>query len=720
MCGLEIQVTEGRVGVIRADRDDAWSKGHLCPKGTTLGHLHHDPDRIRVPMVREGETWREVSWDEAFRRCEELIGGVLATHGKEAMTTYIGNPVAHNFGLARGVGPFIGMAGFPMIYSAGTVDQWPKNVAAALMYGNMWSIPTIDLKRATHVVIMGGNPQASQGSLMACADVLGQLDRIRTEGGRVTVIDPRRTGTADHADEWVPIVPGTDALLLLAMVQTLFAEGLVDLGAVAGRVAGVDEVERLAAPFTPEAVAATCRVPADTIRRLARDLAAASPGALYGRIGLCNQEFGTLASWLVDVVNILTGGFDAPGGMMWAKPVAWTIASLPDPSFPDGYEFGRWRSRVSGIPEVLGQVPAACLAEEIATPGEGQIRLLVTIAGNPVISTPDSARLDAALGGIDAMISVDNWLNETTRHAHVLLPGLSALEQPHFDDLLWQFATGSAGNWSDPVLPPAEDRPDEYEILLRLGALCLGLPHEGLDVDGLDDAFVTALCEMQGVDPEVVLAASPVRGAERICDLTIRTGPFGDRYGEVPDGLTLQSFKDAPHGLDLGPMVPRADEVVCTPSGKIELAPPYITADLERLRTRLDRSPDGLVLVSRRHLRSNNSWMHNVPVLVKGKDRCTLLIHPDDAERCGVADGAIVGVRSAAGAIEVAAEVSDEMMPGVVSLPHGWGHSLPGTRLGVAREHAGVNSNLLAPASLIDPISNNAAVNGIPVEVGPV
>lgn len=720
MCGLELQVTDGRVGTIRADRDDVWSKGYLCPKGTTIGHLHHDPDRLRAPMVRDGDEWREVTWDEAFRRCEDLIAQVREQHGPQAMTAYVGNPVAHNFGLARGVGPFIGMAGFPMIYSAGTVDQWPKNVAAALMYGNMWSIPTIDLKRATHVVIMGGNPQASQGSLMACADVLGQLDRIRAEGGRVTVIDPRRTGTADHADEWIPIVPGTDALLLLAMVQVLATEGLVDLGAVEGKVAGVDEVLALAAPFTPEAVAATCQVPAETIRRLARDLAAAAPGALYGRIGLCNQEFGTLASWLVDVVNILAGGFDAPGGMMWSKPVVWTTASLPDPSFPDGYEFGRWRSRVRGIPEVLGQVPVSCLAEEIDTPGEGQIKLLVTVAGNPVISTPNAGRLDAALPQLDALICVDNWLNETTRHAHVILPGLSALEQPHFDDLLWGFATGSAGRWSEPLFPPADGRPDEYEILLRLGALCMGLPHEGLDVDGLDDAFISALCEMKGVDPEVVMAAAgEVRGAERLLDLTIRTGPFGDRYGEVPDGLALADFKAAPHGIDLGPMVPRFDEVVCTPSGRIELAPSHITADIERLRARLDRPDDGLVLVSRRHLRSNNSWMHNVKVLVKGKDRCTLLIHPEDAARCGVVDGASATVRSEAGSIEVPVEVSDEMMPGVVSLPHGWGHGAAGTRLSVANEHPGVNSNLLAPAGLFDPISNNAAVNGIPVEVAP-
>jgi anaerobic selenocysteine-containing dehydrogenase len=719
MCGLEIKVKDDKVGVIRADKEDVWSKGYLCPKGTTLGHLHEDPDRLRHPMIRDGETWREATWDEAFARCEELVLGVLQRHGKEAMTTYIGNPVAHNFSLARGVGVFIGMAGFPTLYSAGTVDQWPKNVSSALMYGNMWAIPTIDLRRASHVVIMGGNPHASQGSLMACPDVLGELDSIRERGGKVTVIDPRRTGTVKHADEWVPIVPGTDALLLLAMVNTLFADGSVDVGAVEGMVNGVDDVKRLAEPFTPEAVASTCKIAAADIRRLARELAAAEPGALYGRIGLCNQEFGTLASWLVDVINILTGGFDSPGGMMWSKPVVWTMSSLPDPSFPNGYEFGRWRSRVRGAPEVLGQVPVSCMAEEIDTPGDGQIKLLVTVAGNPVISAPDSARLDAALPQLEGMISIDNWMNETTRHADVILPGLSPLEQPHFDDLIWAFAVGSSGNWSDAIFPPEDGRPDEYDILVRIGALCMGLPNADIDVRALDDAFVSALCEFKGVDPAHVLSHYDHGGPERVLDLTIRTGPWGDRYGEIEDGLTLQSFKDAPHGIDLGPMVPRAHDVVTTPSGKIELAPEYITADLDRLRRRLDRNGDGLVLISRRHVRSNNSWMHNVSVLVKGKDRCTLLIHPTDAARSGVEDGKLARVSSEAGEIEVPAEVSDEMMPGVVSLPHGWGHSRPGTRLSVASEHAGVNNNILAPGTFVDVVSGNAAVNGIPVEVAP-
>jgi anaerobic selenocysteine-containing dehydrogenase len=721
MCGLEILVDDGKVARIRADRDDVWSKGFLCPKGTTLGHLHDDPDRLREPMVRDGDRWRPVSWDDAFARCEELLHGVRDRHGADAITAYIGNPTAHNFSLGRYVGLFTGLAAFPMIYSAGTVDQWPKNVSCALMYGNMWSIPAPDVPRTEYFVVMGANPHASQGSLLACPDLLGEIDRIRERGGKTVVIDPRRTGTAARADEWVPIIPGTDAALLLAVVHVLFDEQLVDLGSVADLVVGVEGVREAARDFSPESVAETCGIDAGTIRRLTREIAAAPSAAVYGRIGLCNQEFGTLASWLIDVVNILTGNFDRPGGLMFGKPIAWSLASLPNPQWADGYTFGRWRSRARGAPEVLGQVPISCLAEEIATPGEGQLRGLVTIAGNPVISAPDAARLDAALPSLECMISVDNWLNETTRHAHVILPGLSALEQPHYDELIWSWASRSAGNYS-PALFPRDDRPHEWEILARLGALCAGMRNDEIDVRALDDAFFGALVEAKGlVTADVLRAYEGTRhergGPERMLDLAIRTGPWGDWYGREPDGLTLQPFEDAPPGIDCGPMVPRAAEVVCTPSGKIELAPGYIVDDVPRLRRRLTRDQDPLVLTSRRHVRSNNSWMHNVSVLVKGKDRCTLLIHPDDAARTGVVDGGVARVSSEAGTLEVPVEVTDEMMRGVVSLPHGWGHDKVGTRMAVAREHAGVNNNVLAPGTFVDEISGNAAVNGIPVEV---
>ena len=719
MCGLRVHVTGDQVGRVEPDPDDVWSRGYVCPKGATLGHLHHDPDRLRAPMIREGATWREATWPEAFARAEELLAGVIARHGKEAVTAYIGNPTVHNFSISRYVGLFIGMSGLPTVYSAGTVDQWPKNLTAALMYGGMWAIGVPDVPRTDYRLVLGANPAASQGSLLACPDVLGHLDAIRARGGKVVVVDPRRTGTAAKADQWLPIVPGTDAAFLLAIVHTLFAEERVDLGDVADLVNGLDDVRAAAADFSPESVSATCGIPAARIRTIARELADAKTAAVYGRIGTCTQEFGTLASWLVDVVNVLTGNCDRAGGMLFGKPVAWSVASLPHPDFANGFTFHRWKTRVRGAPEVLGQVPVSCLAEEIATPGPGQIRGLVTIAGNPVISGPGAAGLDAALPGLECMISVDNWLNETTRHAHVILPGLSALEQPHFDDMIWLWAVRSAGKYSPAVLPPPDDRPREWEILTRLAAVCMGMTGDAIDVGMIDDGYFAALAAMHGIDASAIASEYTDRGPERLLDLTIRTGPFGDRYGANPGGLTLRSFKEAPDGLDLGPLVPRLREILATPSKRIELAPSYVLADLPRLRARLERPREALVLISRRHLRSNNSWMHNVPVLVSGRERCTLIVHPADAERTGVRHGEKARITSSAGSIEAPVEVNDEMAPGVVSLPHGWGHDRAGVRLGVATAHAGVNNNLLAPPDLVDVPSGNAVLNGIPVTISP-
>jgi anaerobic selenocysteine-containing dehydrogenase len=721
MCGLEIHVEGDQVALIRADRDDAWSKGHLCPKGTTLGHLHHDPDRLRQPLVRDGDTWREVSWDDAFRRCSELLGPVIAEHGIEAVTAYVGNPLAHNFSLGRYVGILIGMSGIPMIYSAGTVDQWPKNVSSHLMYGGMWKIPVPDIQRTDLLVVMGANPHASQGSLLACPDVMGEIDAIRARDGKVIVIDPRRTGTAAAADEWLAITPGTDAALLLAVAHVVVSEGLVRLGPVADLLDGVERIEALVAEWTPERVAPATGIPADRIRELARELATTERAVVYGRIGLCNQEFGTLASWLVDVVNVLTGHFDTVGGLMFPRPAVWSVTDLPMPGLEGGVaNFGRWKTRVRGASEVLGHVPVSCLAEEIATPGAGQIRALFTVAGNPVLSTPGGDRLDAALDELDCMISVDNWLNETTRHADVILPGLSPLEQPHHDDLIWNFAVGSAANFSPAIFPPAAGRPEEWEILIRLAGACLGENAADVDVAAIDDGFFDVLADTRGCDGPTLRAQYDHGGPLRMLDLTLRTGPFGDRYGEDPDGLNLERLEAEPHGVYLGPMEPCLADVLTTEEGKVRLAPSYITDDLPRLAARLDRPPDDVVLVSRRHLRSNNSWMHNVNVLVKGKDRCTLLVHPDDATRYGLRDGVLARVSSDVGTVDVPAEVTEDIRPGVVSLPHGWGHNAPGTRLAIANDHAGVNTNVLAPGTFVDVISGNAAVNGIPVTIGPV
>lgn len=717
MCGLEIQVDDGRVTGIRGNRDDVWSRGHLCPKGTSLAALHDDPDRIREPMIKVDGRWQEVSWDAAFRRCTELLTPVIDKYGIGAVTAYTGNPLAHSFSLARYAGVLMGMSGMPITYSPGTVDQWPKNLSSHLMYGLWWNFPVPDIERTDLLVIMGANPAASQGSLLAAPNVMGLIDAIRKRG-KVIVIDPVRTPTAARADEWLPIVPGTDAALLLAVAHTLFAEGLARPGPhLAGHLDGLDTLRRAVADWPPERVGAVTGIGEDRIRRLARELAGTDKSVVYGRIGLCNQEFGSLASWLVDVVNILTGHFDTPGGAMFPRPAAWSITTQPLPGLEGGApEFGRWHTRVRGAKEVLGQAPVSCMAEEIATPGDGQLKALITVAGNPVLSTPGGDKLDEVLPMLEAMISVDLWLNETTRHADVILPGLSPLEQPHHDDLILLFTIHSIANYSAPVFDPG-DRPHEWEILIRLTGLCTGTPAEDVDVAAIDDGFFDYLAFTRGLDGAEIRKLYEHGGPERMLDLTLRTGPFGDQYGKNPGGLTLDTLKANPNGIDFGPMVPQLPDILGTADKKIRLAPQYLLDDLPRLAARMERPAEPLVLVSRRHLRSNNTWLHNVPALMKGKDRCTLLIHPDDAARCGVADNDIVTVKSEAGEIRVPVEITDAIKPGVVSMPHGWGHGKPGTRMTVANGSPGANTNVLSPPTFVDQPSGNGVLNGIPVTI---
>ena len=731
MCGLQVRIDD-HVTDIRGNPDDVWSRGHICPKGTALAHLHTDPDRLRRPMVRTPNGHVPVSWDDAYAEVERVLRPVLDNYGASAVTVYVGNPVAHNLGLSTHIGALIGMAqaaGMPAYYSPGTVDQWPLNLVSALLFGGMWNAPIPDVDRTDHLMILGANPSASQGSMLSAPDLMGRLAAIRRRGGTVTVVDPRRTLTAQRASQWVPIRPGTDALLLFAILHTLAEQGWVRRPAhLERRVTGLDDVIAMAADFSPETVAAACGIDATRIRRLAHDLAHAESPVLYSRIGACTQEFGTLATWLVFVINTALGSLDTLGGAVFPKPAVWSPMFMKPPDQTGaGWEFGRFHSRVRGAPEVFNQFPISCLAEEIDTPGDGQLRGLITVAGNPAVSAPGARRLDASLAGLDAMIAVDGWLNETTRHAHVILPGLSPLERPHADDLYWIYAISSCLKWSDPVFAPDPERPQEWEILLRLAGAMLGTPMPDVDVAAMDDLYVAGLVAtacaapnnpLSGRSYEEATAALKGVGPERLVELGIRVGPWGDDLGMRPGGLTLDEVKRHPNGLRLGELEGgRLDEVVCTPSGTVELVHPQIVDDVPRLRARLQRPADELLLTSRRHLRSNNSWMHNVPALMRGKDRCTLLIHPDDAQRAGVRPGDVAEVSTTEGSLTVLAEISDEMMPGVVSLPHGWGHGLDGTSLQVANDHPGVNSNLLNPAHLIDVPSNTQVVNGVPCQV---
>jgi anaerobic selenocysteine-containing dehydrogenase len=722
-CGLELTVSGGAVTRIRGDNDDVFSRGFICPKGTTLGHLHDDPDRLRGPMVRRDGELRAATWEEAFTEVARRLPPIVQRHGRDAVAVYIGNPTVHNLSGMLYNRLLLRALGTRNVFSASTVDQRPKEISSALMFGTMVTHAVPDLDRTSYLLLLGANPLESNGSLATAPDWPGRLRRVRERGGTVVVVDPKRTRTAERASEHVPIRPGTDAQLLMAMVHTLFAERLVDLGVVAEFVAGVDVVEGLARDFAPEAVAPLCGIGAATIRRLARELAAAPGAAVYGRTGTCTQEFGTIASWLVDVLNVLTSNLDRPGGAMFAKPAAGGPNTLGTPRYGRETRIGRWRSRVRGLPESFGELPVACLAEEIETPGQGQVRALVTIAGNPALSAPNSGRLQRTLASLELVVCVDLYVNETTRHADVILPPPSPLARGHYDLAFYLFALRNVANYSPPVFPLEPGQLDEWQILSKLALAAQGL---GADADPAlaDDAAIRVLIERAVADPcspfherdtdDVLAALAPRTGPERILDFMLRAGPYR---------LTLDTLLEHPHGVDLGPLEPRLPEVLRTPSGMVELAPGPLVADVERLRASLARAADGddgtLVLIGRRHLRSNNSWMHNIGTLVKGKARCTLQVNPADAAGIGLEDGGAARVSSRTGALVAPVELTDAVAPGVVSLPHGWGHDLPGVAMAVAQAHPGVNSNLLADDQAYDELSGNAVLNGIPVQVAP-
>src|SRR5829696_7581511 len=726
-CGLEIE-TEGREVVsVRGDADDVFSRGFICPKAYGVRQLHEDPDRLTTPLLRRDGELVEVSWDEAFEEIDRRLSPILAEHGKNAVAVYNGNPNAHNLSFLTHGPAWLRVLGSQNMYSASTVDQMPKQVSAGHMFGTMLSVPVPDVDRCEHLLILGANPLVSNGSLLTAPNMRGRLRAIRERGGRVVVVDPRRTRTAEEASEHHFIRPGMDALLLAALACTIVEEGLERTGSLGAHLNGLDDVRELVRGFPPEAVAAACGIASGEIRRMAREVAAAERAAVYGRIGTCTQEFGTLASWLVDVLNVLTGNLDREGGAMFTRAAAGQRNSQGEGGGGKGMGLGRWASRVRGLPEAFGELPVSALAEEIDTPGEGRVRALITMAGNPIVSTPNSARLERAFESLDFVLAIDIYVNETTRHADVILPAPEPLEKSHYDVALYQLATRNVANYSPPVFEGTV--PEEWETLLRLSGVVTGQGPD-VDVEALDQFVVQTVVQRElsspgsrvaGREPaELIAALEPRRGPERALDFMLRVGPYGDGFGAEPKGLTLSLLEESPHGLDLGPLEPRLPDVLRTPSGKVELAPEPLVADMERLRAALDRERNGgMMLVGRRQLRSNNSWMHNLPALVKGKERCTLHVHPDDAERLGLGDGGRALVRSAAGSLEAPVEVTDAIMPGVVSIPHGWGHDADGVRLSVASEHAGVNSNLLADESQVDPLSGNAVLNGIPVEVAP-
>lgn len=722
-CGLTLTIEDGRVVGARGDHEDVFSAGYICPKGASFGELDNDPDRLTAPLVRRDGVLSEASWEEAFAAVDEGLSAVLAEHGGTSVGVYVGNPNAHTVAGALYPPLIIRGLGTRQVFSASTLDQMPKHVALGLMFGSPVAFTVPDLDRTDYLVIIGANPLVSNGSLATAADFGGKLRALKRRGGRLVVIDPAHTRTAALADRHLAPRPGTDAALLFALVHVLFDEDLVDLGELADHITGLTEIRALADDFAPEAVAAYCGIDADEIRVLARELAAAPSAAVYGRMGTSTVEFGTVGSWLVDVVNVLTGNLDRPGGAMF--PLS-PVAPAPRGRRPGrGFLTGRWRSRVSGHPEALSELPVAALAEEIETPGDGQITAMITIAGNPVLSAPDGDRLDRALAGVGFMVSVDPYLNETTRHADVILPPPPPSQSPHFDFALNNLAVRNNARYSPPALP-LRDRPDEPEILSRIALVIYGIGHVG-DPRSVDEQVIATTLAKESADAGSPVAGRPVEeltamladgpGYERRLDMMLRLGAYGDAFGARPDGLTLATLKSAPHGIDLGPLQPRLLDVLRTPSGLVELAPPQLIDDAGRLRDALSRPEERFVLIGRRHLRSNNSWMHNLPALSGGSNRCTLQMHPDDAAELGVSDTAVV--KGPGGELVVPVEITEDIRRGVLSLPHGWGHDRAGTGQRLAAGHPGVNANQLNDGSVLDPLSGTAVLNGIPVVVGP-
>lgn len=708
-CGLAVTLDGDTVTSVRGDDDDAFSRGFICPKGASLKALHEDPDRLRQPLVKRAGQWHEATWDEAFAEIDRRLVPLVSEHGPDAVAVYLGNPTSHNLGVTLYGRAFYKALGTRNIYTASSVDQLPKHYSSGYLFGDPLSIPVPDLDRTQHLLLLGANPLVSNGSIMTVPDARGRLRAIRERGGKVVVVDPRRTRTAEVADEHHAIWPGTDALLLFALVHVILEEGLADLGRVGEHVAGFDDLAALAAPFSPEAVAPHTGIAATEIERLARELAAADCAAVYGRIGTTTQEFGTLASWLVDVLNVVTGNLDRPGGAMFPLAAAGQANShvRQGDSPAKGWRHGRWHSRVRGLPEVMGELPVATLADEILTPGPGQVRALVVVGGNPCLSTPNADRLREAVQTLDLMVSLDVYLNETSEHADVILPGPTPIERDHYDVVFTQLSVRNMANWSPAALETAQ--PQEWETMLRLAGIAAGQGPQA-DLWALDDLVAVQTAARYGLDVGV---AGDRRGPARLLDLMLRGGPRD---------LTLADLEAAPHGLDLGPLTPRVPEVLRTASGRIELTPEPITRDVPRLVAALETGPvgpDGLVLIGRRQLSSNNSWMHNLAPLVRGSNTCTAHVHPDDAARLGLHDGGEALVRSRAGSVTVPVEVTDAVRPGVVSIPHGWGHSSNGTRTEVANAHAGVNSNVLADDLFVDALTGTAALNGIPVTVTP-
>lgn len=684
ICGLRIEVEDGRVVSIRGDEDDPLSRGHLCPKGVALQDLQADRDRLRRPVRRRDGRWEELGWDEAFELVATRLAEIRDEHGPDAVAVYLGNPVVHSLGaMTHGV-PFVRMLGTRNRFSATSVDQLPHQLVAYEMYGHQWLLPVPDLERTQHLLVVGANPMASNGSLMTAPGFPHHHRRLRERGGRMVVVDPRRTETAEVADEHHFVRPGTDAALLLAMVHSILADGLA---APVPFLDGLAAVAEAVEPYTPEAAAVTTGIEATVIRDLASTFARAPSAAAYGRIGVSTQRHGVLSQWAIQLLNAITGNLDRPGGTMLAAPAVDPVRA----GTVDAGSLGAWRSRVRGAPEFGGELPVAVLAEEIETPGRGQVRALVTIAGNPVASTPAGHRLADALGKLDFQVAVDLYVNETTSRADVILPPTTILEREHYDLVYHQLAVRNTARFVDPVLPTPDDARHDWQILAQLARRYRRHVRAGRLMDRL------------------ALRLRPTQ----VVDLALRTGPYR---------LSVAKLRRHPSGVDLGPLRPSLPRRLKTEGKVVRAAPPRFVDAAAAAVGELLTPPgsDALLLIGRRHQRDNNSWMHNLPRLTRGQPRHHLLMHPDDAVHRGIVDGSAVWVRSEVGEVVTDVRVTAEVMRGVVSLPHGYGHRRDGVLLRNATDLPGASVNDLTDPAVLDPVGGTAVLNGVPVEVGPL
>ena len=682
ICGLVFTLDGDRVTSVRGDADDPLSRGHICPKAVALQDVHEDPDRLRRPVRRIGDRWQEVSWDEALDLVATNLARAVNEHGRDALAIYLGNPNVHSLGSMTHGTAMVKSFRTRNKYSATSVDQLPAQLLAYLMYGHQLLLPVPDIDRTRHFLVVGANPMASNGSLMTVPDFPARLRELKKRGGRMVVVDPRRTETAKAAHEHQFVRPGTDAFVLLAMLQVLFAEGLTTPPAY---VDGLDAVRAAVEPFTPERAETASGIAADDVRRLARELAGARSAAVYGRVGVSTQEFGLVATWAVQLLNLVTGNLDRPGGVMLTRPAVDAVGR----GFIGRGHHDVWRSRVRGLPEFAGELPVATLADEIRTPGEGQVRALLTLSGNPVSSTPDGAGLAEAIRSLDFVAAVDFYVNETTRLADVILPPTGALERDHYDLVFHTLAVRNTARFTPALFEKPAGTMHDWEIYREIVLRTQRL-----------------LTSRKPRKARLVQAARMRVSPTRTIDLLLRTST---------PRLSVRRLRRGP--VDLGPLQPCLPERLQTEDRRIHAAPRQVLDDVARLDA-VTIAPDGLLLVGRRHQRDNNSWMHNTPRLTKGKARHQLYMHPADLAERAIPDGSLVRVASAVGTVEVEVQASDDMMPGVVSLPHGYGHRRPGVRLRQAVELPGASMNDLTDPAVLD-ASGNAVLSGVPVTVTP-